>query len=457
MVTVALEREQTIKPGLKGFFQFCDLIDEPLEPHQKRMARSWLESEARESVVIAPKGQHKTTTLSLVALHELLSNPTADIVVGASRRDQGNIALRRIKGFAQHPAVADRVEALHWEMRSDTGGQLRLIASDGPGLAGVSPSLMIGDEPWCWQERSELLAHMEASLLKNPVSRLLLISTAAARMDGPLGRLRARALAQPNVRRRGAVLESWGSDLRWLEWSLPESTSTEDWRAIRRCNPASYITTRELRLQRKRLGEGHFLQLHCCRWGVGEAAWLPHGAWDDCAGDASIADGEEVLLGIDIGGKRSASAIAIVTPDLRVNVEVYQGETAVLKVFDRCLELGKRYKIRELVYDPMRFAGEAERLKREGYTMVQIPQSPGRLTEISESLLSVIVERRLTHGNDPELNRHVANAIAVETDRGWRLSKPRETDQIDAVIAVGLAVHRALVPPKQPTRVLGYL
>ena len=36
----------------------------------------------------------------------------------------------------------------------------------------------------------------------------------------------------------------------------------------------------------------------------------------------------------------------------------------------------------------------------------------------------------------------MARAIAVQTDRGWRLDKPRETDQIDALIAVGLALDR---------------
>ena len=264
-------------------------------------------------------------------------------------------------------------------------------------------------------------------------------------------------MSQPNVRRKGVVLEAWGPDLRWLEWSLPESASTGDWRLIKKCNPAGYITTRELRLQKARLPEPQFLQFHCGRWGVGEGTWLPPQAWESCAGDASIADGEQVIVAVDIGGKRSASAIAIVTPDLRVNVEVYEGEAAVLKVAERLRVLAEHYKLREVAFDPMRFQGDALRLTNAGLPMVEFPQSPTRLTEMSEGLLAAIVERRLTHGNDQTLNRHVADAVAVQTDRGWRLSKPRATDQVDAIIAVGMAVARAQTPPPPKTKILGWI
>ena len=69
-----------------------------------------------------------------------------------------------MKAFPQRSAIADRIEVRHWEVRSDTGEILRVVSSDGPGLHGVSQSMMIGDEPWCWSERAELLEAMESSL-----------------------------------------------------------------------------------------------------------------------------------------------------------------------------------------------------------------------------------------------------------------------------------------------------
>ncbi len=38
-----------------------------------------------------------------------------------------------------------------------------------------------------------------------------------------------------------------------------------------------------------------------------------------------------------------------------------------------------------------------------------------------------------------ELDRHVANAVAKPTPRGWRLVKSAEAVQIDAVVALAMA------------------
>jgi hypothetical protein len=44
---------------------------------------------------------------------------------------------------------------------------------------------------------------------------------------------------------------------------------------------------------------------------------------------------------------------------------------------------------------------------------------------------------------DAELDRHVANAHAKPTPRGWRLVKSAEAAQIDGVIALTMAAERA--------------
>jgi hypothetical protein len=121
-----------VRSGFRGLVEMAELIGEPMEAPQKRIARTWLESKAREVVTIAPKGNHKTTTVALAGVHELLSNPDADVIVGADSERQASIALRRMKGFAQRPAIADRIEVRHWEMRSDTGGSCALFPRTAP-------------------------------------------------------------------------------------------------------------------------------------------------------------------------------------------------------------------------------------------------------------------------------------------------------------------------------------
>jgi phage terminase large subunit-like protein len=75
---------------------------------------------------------------------------------------------------------------------------------------------------------------------------------------------------------------------------------------------------------------------------------------------------------------------------------------------------------------------------------------------MSERLYRAVAEDRLTHGDDPELNRHVAGAVAWETGRGWRIHKAARSSQIDAAIALAMAVERAEQRP-EPVRLLGWL
>lgn len=443
------------RPGLSGLVDFCELIGEPLAPFQKRIARLYFGPE-REMAAILPRGNAKTTTGALIGLHHLLTVPGAAVTIGAASRDQARICFERMRGFAQHPIFGDVVTIRHLELRHEDGdGLLRVIPADGPRAHGLSSTLYIGDELWAWKGNGELLEAMQTGLVKRPDAKLLLMSTAAALLESPLGRLRARAMAQPGARRKGPVVEARG-ELAWLEWSLAEEASLDDMRAIKRVNPAPWIDIAALRRQRSAVSELAFAQFHACRWGAREGLWLPAGAWQACAGEATIEDGEHVWLGVDVGGSRAASAVVAVTEDLRVAATVFQGDEAVLSVAEHVRQLARRYTVREVAYDPWRFRSEALRLEESGLPMTEFPQSHGRMVPASERLYSAVVERRLTHPDDPELNAHVANAIAKQTDRGWRIDKSRDGVQVDSVIALAMALERA-ERPVQPTRLLGWI
>jgi hypothetical protein len=167
-------------------------------------------------------------------------------------------------------------------------------------------------------EPSELLEAMQTRLIKRPDSKLLLISAAAAQLDSPLGRLRARALAQPTAKRTDAVVEARG-DLHWLEWSVPDD-DLDDLDAVKRANPAPWIDVPGSRRQRAAVLETAFAQFHACRWRIGERSWLPPGAWQACVGEPDIVDGEDVWIGVDIGGERSATAVVCAGAQCRLSV-----------------------------------------------------------------------------------------------------------------------------------------
>ena len=172
------------------------------------------------------------------------STPAAMVTIGAASRDQARICFERMRGFAEHPAPEDVLVARHLELRHEDGdGLLRVVPSDGPRVHGLSSTLYIGDEVWAWPANGELLEAMQTGLIRRRDSKLLLISTAAARLDSPLGRLRARALAQPSAKRTGSVVEPRGG-LHWLEWSVLDDVDLDDLDAVKRANPAPWTMSR---------------------------------------------------------------------------------------------------------------------------------------------------------------------------------------------------------------------
>jgi phage terminase large subunit-like protein len=445
------EPQFVARPGYRGLLELAAIVGAPFELFQKRVARAHFGPE-REVVWVVPRGNYKTTTAALVGLHHLMTTQRAEVTVGAASETQARILYNRLRGFALHPLIKDQVAVRHREARflEDDGQHrtLKVIASDGARAHGLSSSLFLADEIWAWQG-DDLLEAMLTALVKNPQARFLGISTPAARADSPLSHLRARALAG-TVAREGAVLDATAPGLRWLEWSTPDDWSLDDMRLVKKCNPAAYITAAGLREQQQRVTPSAFAQFHAGRWGAGNGAWLPHGAWAACAGDLADED-EPVLLGVDIGGSRSATAVVGVTKELHVaEVHCFQGDDAVLDAVATVLEIASRRPVLEVAHDPWRFRSEALRLERDhGLPVVEIPMSSSRLVALSETLHAAVVSGRLTHPDDELLNQHVADAVAKPTQRGWRLDKVADKAQIDLVIALAMALDRAEIfePP----------
>jgi phage terminase large subunit-like protein len=328
-------------------------------------------------------------------------------------------------------------------------------APDAPLVHGLTPTLALVDELHAHRD-AELYLALRTAMLKRPGAQLVTISTAGTGSESPLGRLRTRALAMPSVERSGTVTRAEGPAFVMLEWAVPEGEDIDDPAVVKRANPASWITKEGLREQREAVQDLAFRRYHANQWTLAEEHWLPPGAWQACAGMRRIESGERVWVGVDVGGERSASAVVWVTEDLRVGSDVFEGDAAVLEVAARVRKLAGEYEVMEVVHDPWRFQQAALELAADGLPVVQFPQSNVRMVPASERLYAAVIERRLTHPNDAVLNRHVATAVARSTPRGWRLDKAKSIHQIDAVVALAMAVERA-EQRRAPVELLGWL
>jgi phage terminase large subunit-like protein len=451
------------RPTYRGFLKMCKALGYPLAPHQRKIARAMFGPE-REVGASLPRGCAKSTTAALVALHHILSVEAASVYIGAGSMDQARIIGEVVRRYARHPAVRKLLVIRHDELRLERLGPtvLQVVASDGARAFGWErPTLMIGDECWCWADPSpSLLEAMPTALVKSPPAKLLLISTSPSTLDTPLGRVRERALSSPQVVRKGSHIDARGNGLRWLEWSVPDDVEATP-EAVKKATPAPWITLRMLREQRPRVADLAWLQYHANRAHVTSARWLPVGAWSACRADFEVGEDEPLTLGVDVGGSRSTTALVGCVADeqgVRVAlVEVRTGKPAVLDLVASIYELVAQGRpIRAIAFDPMRFEAEAIRIERDlGITTISWPQSLTRMTICSERLHALIVEGRLRHAGHPTLDAHIANAIAQPTPRGWRLTKSGESAHINSAIALAIAAECAEKVPA-PARFLGW-
>src|SRR5215217_2862689 len=212
--------------------QFCGLT---LEPFQQTIAAEVF-SARRELLVTMPRGNGKTSLLAALALFKLLSTREPEIYACAASRDQARLLLEIAKKMIRGSAdLEQRITSRYSELRAN-GGYLKVIASDAPLAHGLTPSFVIVDELHAHKD-AELYLAMSTSLLKRPDAQMVTISTAGWNVDGPLGRLRARALALPQVDRHGPLTRAAGPSLAMLEGSVAEDWDGESIEPVKAANP----------------------------------------------------------------------------------------------------------------------------------------------------------------------------------------------------------------------------
>jgi ABC-type sulfate transport system permease component len=86
----------------------------------------------------------------------------------------------------------------------------------------------------------------------------------------------------------------------------------------------------------------------------------------------------------------------------------------------------------------------AYRAARAGLTIEEFPQSPANLTAASQNLFELISAGNIVAYPDAAMRLAVSRAVAVETSRGWRISKEKASHKIDVVVALAMSALAAV-------------
>lgn len=416
-------------------------------------------SGVRETLILIPKKNGKSTLLGALALFHVCTENDAECVIAAASRDQAQIMLRQAQGFIRRsPALQKLLQVKQREIvHKKLGGRVRILASDVDTADGVIPTLALVDE--LHRHKTPDLYGVFRDGLGPRDGKLVTISTAGADQNSALWKMRQAAL-NAGMERDGSYTRAGSKSFVLHEWSLPPDADLDDIELVKTANPLPLMTVDRLRERHDSpsMVPWQWARFACNVWTQGEEAWLPIGVWDRCEEPGSIPDGAPVWLGIDLGLKHDSAAIVAISEEgdrwraeARIIIPPTDGTSLDIAAVEAVVrEAAEKWDVQSAAYDPWRFERSAQILGDEGLLMVEFPMNNARMAPASEGLHEAIMGGKIVHDGDPEFASHINSGIPTETERGWRLTKRKAKDKIDALIALCIAYDIATRQEPEP-------
>lgn len=323
-----------------------------------------------------------------------------------------------------------------------TQGEMFPMSNDVEGLQGLDPSLAIADEIGFQPEDAWAALVMAGG--KRSRSLVLGMGTPGFDHDNALYGIR-KTLAE------GGVIPRFY----FREFAADEGCDVADRAQWLKANPAigaGFLRMSAFEPDLRLMPEARFRIFRLGQWIDGYESWLGADGrmvWDGLARNIKPRIGAPTWVGVDIGIKRDSTAVCMVQDGddglnawVRLWVPTNEEPVDVTDVMQHLRNLAATYKVGAIAFDARFFDVPAKLLQDERLPMVEIPQSPERMTPIIGDLYDRIFRGEIHHDGDPAFARQVLNAIPRYTDRGFTLQKAKSKGRIDACIALALAVDQ---------------
>ena len=266
----------------------------------------------------------------------------------------------------------------------------------------------------------------------------------------------------------------------------------EDWtdeRVWHKANPAlkTFRDIREMRAEflearQTPAYENTFRRLYLNQWTRQQSRWMPMDKWNACSSLAYAEDllGEAAYGGLDLATTTDIAVFVLVFPDsegkyfdilpffwvpednVRHRVEkdrvpydlwIDQGwiKTTPGNVIDyRYIrkdinELAEQYHIKEIAFDRWGATEIIQDLEDDGFEVIQFGQGMASMAAPTKDLMRLVLAQQLCHGGNPVL-KWMADNMVVRTDPAgnWKPDKAKSTEKIDGMVALIMALDRAV-------------
>lgn len=395
-----------------------------------------------------------------------------------------------------------------------TGGILRVLSGNPKGKTGSNPSAILIDEEHEFTD-CDLEDAVGTGVVARKEPMTIKITTA--------GKFIETLPWMKDYKRAKRVLEG-KQNLDWLHAIIWEADPKDDpgspatWK---KANPGWNLSVNARilgqlweKMREDPARKAKFCQLNLNLPTEASSGYIPYPRWEACAQDYTeeSLEGKECYGGIDLGTSDDLSAFSLVFPTWRFEtafddkgkevqvarlstkqltwywspaakvdatatatsdypyqnwvdlglIEKTAGDIADYSIIrQRIKDLSKRFKIKEIGFDPYRMGEMAQNLTiQDRLTLIKVSQSFHNLHEPTTRYKELVFQREIAHNNNAVFNWNIKNARAVESkkkeeEKKIMLSKGHSTAKIDGLAAHLNAWHCLLKadPPKPPFKI----
>jgi phage terminase large subunit-like protein len=440
-----------------------------------------------------PRKNAKTTLAAGVGLYLFAADgePGAEVYSAAVSRDQAKhtwsyakVMVQRRPRFRAHFGLT--VYQHHLEIER-THSIFRPLARDVDSLEGLNVSGGIVDELHAHKTR-EVYDVLDSATGSRRQPLLLSITTAGSDATNIGGEQHDYA---------ADILRRLHTDERYfgIIYTIDKG---EDWttlEAVQKANPnynvsvlAEDLESHRVKALKQPTAQSEYQRKRLCIWGGSAEAYFNLLAWQQgCRAEISLEEmeGKPCWFALDLASKSDIAALMMlfklerryalfgryylpeetIRPEhpnrdrysgwleARENFNTTGGNLIDFEVIEEDLKANaRRFRPREIGFDPWNATELGTRMLKEGLKMVQIPMTVKQLSEPMKTMAGLILDGRLLHDGDPVLSWMVGN-VTAQIDRNENVfpRKEKPEKKIDAAVGAIMALSRAQVTPARRT------
>ncbi len=433
----------------------------------------------------------KTTLAAMVALYLTIADgePVAEVYSAATKIDQAKLvhdeAIRMVKSS---PTLRRFVKILRNNIHvPHTMSKFVPLAADADSLDGLNPHGAIIDE---------LHAHKDRRVYD-------ILETATGSRSQPM----LFSITTAGFDRNTICWEKHNTAVRILEQSVEDDTffafiatldDDDDWADASKyykANPNLGISVSEeqLLVQRERAlhspgFQNTFRRLRLNQWTEQSERFIDMKAWRACGGDVDekALKGRPCWMGLDLSSTTDFTALVLLfpvkAPDGKMRIKVIsrfwlpEGTVAKRALTDRMpydawrdqgilfvtpgnaidyefvaaeiLKLAQQYQVKELCIDRYNALQISQKLEQAGLTVSLVGQGWQSMSAPMKELLTLVLDKRIEHGNNPILTWMAGNLAVSQNPAGdLKPDKERSIERIDGMAALVTALFRLMSSP----------